>query len=290
MKLFRFFYISFFLFISTHAFSNSKALFSHPDLCKLLQATDLPCEKDPKKIVEITQKHWLREYGKERWEIQEKSPNKRTEILKLVRKLGFVEAVQVQKKQYDYALILGALAPTMKKRLGFLVQQWKKGVRFKKIFFLVGERPRDPVMESSQILLERNKYIKFPKHLKLKTLPQTETDLAKMIYFNAILPKQFSEIPFEFVNTPRKIQNAKLIRPTTADTVEFLFEKQWIPKKASLLSISNQPYIPYQDAILRGALLQKGDFDLETVGFESDADTKISVYLDSLARTLYSEL
>ena len=276
---------------STQAFPRSGDLFSDPNLCKLLILTGLNCEKDPKKLVEITQKNWLREAGKERWEITERFETKSAEILDLVKKLGFNERVLPQKKAYDYALVMGALSSTMKKRLAFLVKQWQEGVRFRHIYILVGERPRHPTMESEKMLFEDNAYLNFPKTwVHPKVLPQTETEIAKMIYKHAEIPQEFRKVPITFVNAPMKLENAKSVRPTTDDTIHHLLEAHSFKKNASILSVSDQPYIQYQHAVLKRILQKNGHYSLETVGDEAAETRKLSIYLDSIARALYAQL
>ena len=73
---------------------------------------------------------------------------------------------------------------SMRRRLFYLAEQWRKGVRFKKLFFLVGQRKLDPIMESSEIVLNstgKELFVKKDWHLN-DPFPLTEFDAAKLVY------------------------------------------------------------------------------------------------------------
>jgi hypothetical protein len=84
----------------------------------------------------------------------------------------------------------------------------------------------------------------------------------------------------------QQAQNGTLRRPNTQDTID-----EWLrsynPQPGSILALSNQPYIGYQDAVLRKALPKT--FDVETVGNACSNNTKSTVIIDSLARWIYNE-
>ena len=94
-------------------------------------------------------------------------------------------------------------------------------------------------------------------------------------------------IPIVFVDTPmQKTENNNLRRPNTRDTINEWLQK-YNPHNGSILAISNQPFIGYQDAVLRN-ILPKG-FSIETVGCENLENETTTIILDSLARWIYHE-
>ena len=61
-----------------------------------------------------------------------------------------------------------------------------------------------------------------------------------------------------------------------------------------MLAISNNPYILYQDAVFRNALVCKNYYKnptyLETIGPSSSPEKKLSVHMDNIARWLYESI
>ena len=80
--------------------------------------------------------------------------------------------------------------------------------------------------------------------------------------------------------------NGILKRPTTPDTV-----LDWLkikPHPGLCLAISNQPYVLYQDSVLKTVL--PPSFTVETIGEKMDETSyNVSLLLDNLARFLYQE-
>lgn len=76
-----------------------------------------------------------------------------------------------------------------------------------------------------------------------------------------------------------------LVRPTTGDTVDSWLQSNLI--SGSCLVISNNPYVGYQDSVVRTLL--PNDFKIETVGNKCSLSVVIAVYLDNLVRWLYQE-
>lgn len=240
-------------------------------------------------IVEITQKDWLRQAGKERWEINDCFANKREQVRSLLRCLGVVDEVKPSQKKYTYALILGALLQRTRSRIAHLVSLFNQGIRFDEIVVLTGQRSLNKKLESKELLLDaHNDILPFGKDWKFNgIMPKTETEMTKMVLNQADLPEGMKKLKITFVDSPmRKGANGTLRRPTTPDTVE-----DWLkmnPAPGSCLAISNQPYVGYQHETLCSLLPQS--FDVQTVGLKvcKQSDT-IALYLDSIARWLYEK-
>jgi len=238
-----------------------------PELIRLLDLLQIPHENNLETIVSITQREWV-EPGKERWELKEKYPDKKAHAWPILKTIGCIDAIHAEEKQYDYALVLGALRSRIEKRLNFLYEEWKKGVRFREIVFLTGRRDLNPSLE------------KVPQGVT------SETQLMRFVYDNLPFSKDFRAIPLKVVDAPKqKLEDGSLRRPNTADTVI-----QWLlggPKPGKCLSISDQPFAGYQDAVLK--LLLPQDFQVETIGDEAREDLPFAVYLDNLAKWLLQE-
>jgi len=240
-------------------------------------------------IVAVTQKKWLRKAGSERWEMPIRFEEKRNIVIPLLKDLQLVAKKVSQKKRYEYAIVLGALLPRVRSRLAYLVRCWKKGVRFKSIIVLAGERPLHKTCESNEGLFDsQNGILPFKENWTyVGALPKTEYEMAKVVFDQAKLPDSWEkEVDIVFVNAPMKRRkDGVLLRPNTNDTV-----KKWMdakPKPGSCLVISNQPYIKYQDLVLK-TLLPK-TFHIETVGGKAYENLPLVIYLDSIARWLYLE-
>lgn len=261
-----------------------------PTLLEILEMTGVKHDGTLASIVDATQKAWLRPAGVERWQMGDTYEELAPKIAPLFNKLGILTEVRPTKKEYDYGVILGALVSRVRQRLASALQTWKEGVRFKKLVFLVGARPLDPEKES-----ERDLYNATNKFLPIKAgwtrpevAPTTETEMARMVFDQAALPEDFKDaVTVQFIDTPmQKLPNGEFRRPNTGDTVtQWLDDKDTTP--GSVLAFSNQPYVDYQDAVLRTLLPES--FAVETVGAQGSGNEPVGVVLDNLARWLYQE-
>ena len=204
-------------------------------------------------------KQWVQQ-GKERWEFEMLGEDKREEILPLLERLGFIDAIDAAEKEYDYAVVHGSLYPTIKNRIAHLVLQYQQGVRFREIVLLTGQR-----------LLEKTKLE--------KDLPfDTETEMVLYAWKTADLPVEMRKLPLTVIDA--KGQNG---RPTTKDTL-----LEWLksnPTPGRCLMISNQPYVQYQDALAKTCLTS--DFIIETIGDRANENMPMSVHLDNIGRFLW---
>jgi hypothetical protein len=212
-------------------------------------------------IVAATQT-WLRKTP-ERWQIQPQVFEKQKEAFELLAQIGCLEAATPAHKVYDYALVLGGPEPRARRRMQYLIELWEKGVRVKKVVLLTGDRPLDPILE----------------HFKPPIV--NETEMMQFLYAHTPMPESLKALPWIVVDTPKGTKS----RPNTADTaIEWLKSS---PTPGSCLVISCQPFIGYQDAVLKTQLPKI--FSVETVGPEAPKDTLLEMCLDNLARWIYTE-
>jgi hypothetical protein len=260
-----------------------------PALSKLLEHFKIEYDGTLKNLVEKTQKTWLRTPGKERWEIEEIKVEEKELVFGCFKELGCVNQIKACEVEYDYVLVLGALSTRMKLRTATVLKLWGQ-IKFKNLVFLVAQRPRDVEQEgiNTFVLSKDDKHVKVKKDWKFNdVLLNTETELIKLIVDQIELPQDFAEnVKITFVDTPmQKNKDGSMRRPNTGDTIA-----QWLksnPKPGKCLFISNNPYIGYQDSVVRTYMPK--EFTIETIGDEASSKEKISIYLDTIARWIYQE-
>ncbi len=264
-----------------------------PQLLDLLTATDVKHDGTLTGIVRATQFSqneggWLRTLGKERWEVKEVFSEKREQLMAILDKLGVIQEIEPTDICYDYAVILGATVHRVRSRLQHLVELWKKGVRFGSIVVLTGQRLLDPGLESPKELLNKNNTM-FPfKHGWQSTgdLPTAEAGMTKLVFEQSPLPAEWDNLSITFIDTPKQqTLDGKLRRPNTQESIMHWLKTN--PKAGSILAISNQPYVHYQDSAFRCFL--PDTFSLETVGKAVSSKERTSSLLDNMARWLYQE-
>ena len=238
-------------------------------LAQLLEATKTTCDKTLPSIVEATQEAWLRKPHQERWQMGDPNGMYKDDVLPLLDKLGITASIDPEAKEYDYAIILGATVTTIEDRLAQLKKYLDKDIRIKKLILLTGQR---------DLTDDEKKYMANQGAPNVKT----ETDAMKFI----AKAEPFKHIECTLVDTPKQqTSNGSLRRPNTADTVA-----NWIaqsPAPGSILAISSQPFVAYQDTSLRTYLPR--NFSLETVGDIDPRERTTSLFLDTIARWLYQE-
>lgn len=258
----------------------------HQSLTALLDGLNIKHTNTLESIVQETQKEWLRKPGTERWHEQKNfSSQSHTLIIKECSSLGMIGAITPKQKKYDYIIVLGGTVQTTRKRFAYALELINQNVSCNSIVFLCGQRPLDKTIESEEILVND---ITNPLHQradwqKPAILPTTETEMAHMIIDQTELPKNIKE-KIVVIDTPSKIgPNGNIVRPTTGDTFA-----QWLSfgvQPGTVLVISSQPYVGYQDSVSRTFLPKT--FIIETVGKASQDDVSDAIMLDTLTRWIY---
>ena len=230
----------------------------------LLESLGVTTGGDLQSIVESTQNHWLQK-GKERWEFVPLEEDKKELLLPIFKELRMVDTVNASCNTYDYALIYGATYFSVLKRIKHLIAQFHRGVRFKQVILLTGQRDLNP---------NENQ---FPV--------QTETEMMLALWETTPMPESMRSLPYLLIDTPKQKKNGLWMRPTTKDTlIEWLKTN---PVPGTCLFVSNQPYSGYQESVARSVL--PATFSIETIGVSADPKLPVAIYLDNLARWLYEE-
>ncbi len=208
---------------------------------------------------EQIQERWMQK-GKERWEFDKRYEYMHDVAWPFFEKAGLISEAAPHADRYDYALIHGALLQTVEKRIAYLADQWKKGVRFDQLVFLTGERP---LLDSETAICS----------------VEMESEMVEWAYSQSELPK---EIPVIFINTAGRKKDSVWIRPQTVNTIAAWLQTN--PRPGSCLAVSNQPYVDYQHAVLQ-SLLPSG-FAAETVGPAVQGEPSVALILDTISKQL----
>lgn len=217
----------------------------------------------------VTQEHMIRRApGVERHECIEEDyfQKHRTDLQAALRDVGMNPDIKPTQKYYDHLLLHGSMEDVVTGRIDSLKKLWDEGVRFGAIYLLGSERPLNAVFEPSA-----NKGAK------------TEMQMIEAHTFEKqkSWPPAMQSVPVISVNT---LNGPNGERANTRDTILSWLNAEPKPKPGSVLAVSNQPYVHYQDAAARSAL--PAGFTLETVGAAAEKDCKISICIDSLAREI----
>lgn len=278
-----------------HALIDDKMQPTRP-LLGLLATLGLKHDGSIESIKNITQKTLLRPATLEREESPEMYPEKREALLPFFKELGLVDDVHPTKKHYNHVIVYSNGLASMRRRFAFASALWQRGVRFGNLHLVGSERKRHPQLESQEILTDPNN-----PDLPLREdwefdgeLPSTETPMMKFIYDQAKLAPGFKEIPVEVLNIPNhKKPDGSETRANTRTQVVTWCDLHKNPNDSTIqtvLSISDNPYIAYQDSVAK--TYADPAFDFETAG--PRADTNQSNFnlmcLDTVARIIYQEL
>lgn len=257
-----------------------------PALLALLSLCDIHHDGSLTTIIEATQKEqpvgFLRPKDKERWQITSYVTAKADAIRHQCDLLAMLQEIKPLHHQYDYIVVFGGSIHGIRMRLAFLKKLWEEGVRSQKIIILTGQRFLDPAIESEAILTDKNNgLLPITSTWSMKDYPKTETDMIRMVLEQSIVPQDWHSIPIIYIDTPAPLGS---MRPNTGDTIQYWLTTQPIP--GSLLAISEQPLIGYQDAVLRRFLPKS--FIIETVGSAIVPDTKPELLIGTVGWWLYN--
>lgn len=263
---------------------------SRPNFISVFNALGIKIKNTVDDINRYAQDNFLRKPDEERWQMaQSRYEKKRHKLFPALKGLGLYQKVVPRVgAKYDYAVVLGATVPSMRKRALFLQEAFEKyNITFESVVFLVGQRPLSSEIEDEGTLFcvkdgsIRKDWVK-SENLKVKT----ETDGAKLAWDQVITNPKLKKMSVIFVDTPMSSEGK---RPTTGDTV-----KAWMSlnvKPGAVIAISSNPHVPYQDMVLRNLLTEynwfKNGGKLKTIGSAVDEDAKVGVMLDAFARYLF---
>lgn len=246
------------------------------------------------------QQKWLRDPRKERWELNDEqiSEEQKKTIKTAFESMGLYQAKEPTEKQYDCAFLMGALEPRVRLRFQSLLDQWQKGIRFKRIYVLAGYRKLTVDKEPITKALEKKK-------IDLNETNMMEYVINEMFSNQNIIKK--GEVEIIFVNAPTQQNMPRAITTDNFTSWQEIYGLEKTQENKKIIVFSNAPYISYQGLVALRVLsdkfknsfeisgsqnnhfiLQNG-YDIEAVGPSGEIDV-LTVGLDTLAREVYESL
>lgn len=271
----------FFLKADTYLYENNQF---NKNFCALLQLLDIDPNGSFKEVLNQTQMQWLQK-GKERWEFLSLYEEKKEQLTPLLKSLNCIQPIYAENTFYDKAVLHGSTLSSFRKRLHFLIEEYKRGVLFNQIVILTGKRTLQKDTENIFCLNdETNPYLSFRKDWVARDkMPSTEDEMIEYVFDQADMPHEFKKIPRLIISSPNSIgENQKILRATTEDTIR-LWKKLHHPQ-GTILAISEQPFVIYQHMILKYFF---PDHVCETIGPQARSHLPMSIYLDTLTKTLF---
>jgi hypothetical protein len=250
-------------------------------------------KKDPKV-------NWLGNPIKERWEEDlEKSPLEVKQAKKIIElcdnDLRLSTEVRL-KTTPKGILFLGAALNRVRTRLAFLNELYDKKLLsiFLPVYLLTGERTLDKDIGESQedLMNQSNGIISFRNDWKPSAEHITDEGEMLKLVFAQSRHKDLAEKSIHLIYSPKGSGR----RATTESTVV-----QWLndrsPESGSYIAISNQPYVYYQELVIRRVLLETNHLDICVTVFgpgipaqsldDFQGVKKATDYLNSISRILY---
>ena len=243
----------------------------------------------------ICQSCFLRPAGKQRWEMEDAYASMRKQLMPYFSTLRMTQTIYPDRTEYDVICINGSTVPVMRMYLTFLETLWTEfGVRAPKIILLTGKRKLDPIRDSEALMFDDTTAgVTFRSDWKrTEKMPEYESEAFRMLWDQMILNDALHNTEVVLIDAPEKWneKTQSYTRPTTIDTV-----KAWLktnPEPGKILSVSGNPFVQYQDATFRIELEKSGFMEegttLETVGPARPSITSTAIYLDTIARWLYT--
>lgn len=287
-----------FLNVNCHAFVLDEYKRPTPLFLKLCKLLDIKDDASVKEINDFMQKTFYRESGQARENLPETSyESKKEQFFPIFKEMGLIDQILPKNKNYDYIIVHGGSIRTIRERLGFLLKILDLGITTKQIIIFSGERFLDPENESKEIICkteDENNFFKTRIGWKCpEKLPFTEKEGTEMV-IDQLISDEDLKAKINIINTSSNIsQNGKVYRSPTRTTIDEWFIN-YKPQKGNILAISNNPYIPYQDIVMR-QILSKYDWfkqggTLETVGPHSLNTVSLAQHLNNISEILLTEL
>lgn len=280
-------FLSFYFLVITPLVASLSGLIHHngvptDELQKVLAITGVEKDLCGSDLVNATQLSWLRSKNLERYQVEQKKHAKHDELIPSFKALKMIDEIKPTSKHYDCVVVHGASLETFRTRIAYLINLYNEGIRFDKVVILTGMRLLFPTEPRSALASANLPFIISKSWVDNPANPfTTEADMARLIWDQAEMPSEMKLIPTHIIVAPTN----NGVRPNTRDTINYWL-KQEPAKLKKVLAVSNQPYIIYQDDLLRYSL--PSGTHLETVGFGClSQEVESMLVLDSLARVLY---
>ena len=217
---------------------------------------------------------WIRPKGFELWDVYSLFDDvQRAKLTEIVKNSSVAKAKLPTKKHYDAVVIFGATTPRVQDRIAFLMKLQQQGITWNKVYLLGSTRNLKIGNEADKTMA---------KVLETNGAAATEMAMVNEIWQQTPKPDSFKDIPTVSIQSGQQPDGT---RASTEDTLREMTKDFGDVKDKDFLFISNNPYIPYQDAVTKKVLGQYG-MSIETVGEAMTATTTMENVLDTVARCL----
>lgn len=206
--------------------------------------------------------------------------------------IGFCDAVAPARRSFDFVVLNGSTAPTVRRRIYAVAKAIESGTlvlsEATQIIFLDGERPRF-ASETDAVLLDPAPYVREPAWTAPNPLPSDERAIDEMLWQQMRVPVALRRQGIMFVHAQKPDGAA---RAHTADCVQ-TWVRRHHPHDANVLVVSDNPFVEYQRRVTEVLLHQSGatNIQVSALGLAADLQshtpaTRLGLLLDALAGTL----
>lgn len=252
------------------------------DLARMHGFAELGADIDPQVFLQGLQERWTRKTDHQ-YQIPGRPPEAKENVL-------LVELELLDKVKADLgwtlegALLLGATVVGVRKRLSYLLEQYDRGLRFKRLYLLGGARPLDVTKESSPILCSPAELPFKPDWTAPSELPTTEAGMMQLVFDQSDLPGSWEAV---LIDTPlQPTADGKTRHPNTMDTVKMF--AQCGAQPGMYVAVSSQPFVARQKYNVQD-MLPTG-YIASSIGYSAPMTTPLKTYLDEICRLLHEEL
>lgn len=234
-------------------------------------------------VVYETQRRWIRPPNDRQWFDGAQPVGDNADLYPLLQRIGVFREDPPSQTQYRYAVVLGSRLFEVHKRLTYLVELWKSGVRFERIVLLTGARPVDPVRENVAAFFGGK--LNRCEGENCFEQPETEARLVLLVFGQLDVPAGMRKIPLTLIDAPMTVAGGERVEPNIADML-----MEWVvrdPAPGRCLLVSSQPYVAYHDTLARSIMPR--EFEIETVGKGGGTQLPAELHLHYLARWLYAQ-
>ncbi|OEH43984.1 hypothetical protein [Chlamydia psittaci] len=240
-----------------------------PIVSHLLEQCDLPEVETPEELVEETKHLFLTREQRMAADFDPLPIKDDHAFYNDLSLLRMTQVVPAYAATYGSAVVFGGTLATIRQRLDFLVREWHRGVRFKKIIFLSGRRERYAKVEDSDQFYD-NRHNPFPVEENWNPaehkLPSSEDEIARFVWTQMVVPSSWRDLsggmeveflvaePAEGQKYGTRHDTLKVLRAYHGDGSE------------RILFVSSQPFI-HLDRSRAAKHFEKEKYDVAGPGF-----------------------
>ncbi|EPP35351.1 putative lipoprotein [Chlamydia ibidis] len=217
-----------------------------PIVNHLFSICDLPQVENREELVEVSSSLFLTREQRMSRNFEPISLKDGHEFYNDLSLLRMTQVVPAYAATYESAVILGGMLPAIRHRLDFLIREWQRGVRFKKIVFLSGKRERYSEVETREHFFD-SRFNVFPVDPSWREedheVPSSEDGIARFVWEQMQVPSEWrdpqSGVQAVFLEANPSEGNTFGSRNDTLN----LFKSYHGDSSGRVLFVSSQPFI-----------------------------------------------